>query len=169
MADEVRMGTMELLLTAPVRDFELVVGKWLGAMLFILSLLGISLVFPLMMAPLVSPSLDYMSMLSGYLGVLLVASAFLAMGVGISALFSNQIAAFFTTLVVFVILWWLVGAPANLLQQSGEFFRYLDMAGHFYNSFNSGIIPLSGVTYYLSLTALGLFIGTTAVEIRRWR
>ena len=54
VADEVRMGTMELLLTAPLRDYELVVGKWLGAFLFMLVLIGVSLVFPIMLNQMVS-------------------------------------------------------------------------------------------------------------------
>lgn len=169
LADEVRMGTMELLLTAPVRDHELVIGKWLGAFLFILTLVAASLVFPLIMLQVSDPGIDQMLMLSGYLGVILVASAFLGLGVGISAMFSNQIAAFFTTMITFVILWWLIGAPANVLPGGGSVFSYLDMSSHFYNSFNNGIISLAGLTYYISLTIFGLIIGTTAIETRRWR
>jgi ABC-2 type transport system permease protein len=169
LADEVRMGTMELLLTAPVREYELVVGKWLGAFLFMLTLIGASLIFPLMMQQVTDPGIDQMLMMSGYLGVILLASAFLGLGVGISAIFSNQVAAFFTTMVTFVILWWLIGAPANILPGGSEIFRYLDMSNHFYQSFNEGRITLAGISYYLSLTALGLFIGTAAIETRRWR
>ncbi|NCP86599.1 MAG: hypothetical protein CO094_07995 [Anaerolineae bacterium CG_4_9_14_3_um_filter_57_17] len=169
VADEVRMGTMELLLTGPVRDFELIAGKWLGSFLFVLTLIAFSLIFPILMNRLVSPGIDQMHMLSAYLGVILLAAAFLGLGVGISAIFSNQIAAFFSTLVVFIILWWLVGAPANILPIGGEIFRYFDMSAHFYDSFNSGILSLGGVVYYLSLTALGLFLGTISIEIRRWR
>jgi ABC-2 type transport system permease protein len=169
VADEVRMGTMELLLTAPVRDYELVVGKWLGAFLFMLTLIGASLVFPLMMQQISDPGIDQMLMVSSYLGVILLAAAFLGIGVGISAIFSNQIAAFFTTMITFVILWWLIGAPANIIPGGAEVFRYLDMSAHFYESFNEGRITLAAVSYYLSLTALGLFIGTTAIETRRWR
>jgi ABC-2 type transport system permease protein len=169
LADEVRMGTMELLLTAPVREYELVVGKWLGAFLFMLTLMAVSLVFPFILNQITDPGIDQMLMMSGYLGVILLTAAFLAIGVGISALFSNQVAAFFTTMVIFVILWWLVGAPANVLPGGSDVFRYLDMSGHFYQSFNEGRITLSGIAYYLSLTALGLLIGTTAIETRRWR
>ena len=169
IADEIRMGTMELLMTAPLRDFELVIGKWLGAFLFILVLIGISLVFPLMLNQLVKPGIDQMQMISGYLGVILAAAALLGIGVGISALFENQIAAFFSTLVLFVILWWLIGAPATILPSGGEIFAYFDMSSQVYNNFNEGVIKLSNVVYFLSLTSLGLFIGTTAVEIRRWR
>ncbi len=169
VADEVRMGTMELLLTAPLRDYELIVGKWLGAFLFILSLIAVTLVFPIMLNRMVTPGIDQMQMIACYLGVILIAAAFLALGVGISAIFSNQIAAFFTTLVLFVVIWWLIGAPASILPSGGEVFRYLDMSDYFYNNFNEGIVPLSGIVYYLSLTALGLFIGSSAVEMRRWR
>jgi ABC-2 type transport system permease protein len=169
VADEVRMGTMELLLTAPVREYELVVGKWFGAFLFMLTLIGASLVFPLMMQQISDPGIDQMLMMSGYLGIILLAAAFLAIGVGISAIFSNQIAAFFTTMITFVILWWLIGAPANIIPGGAEVFRYLDMGAHFNESFNQGRITLAGISYYLSLTALGLFIGTTAIETRRWR
>lgn len=169
LADEVRMGTMELLLTAPLRDYELVIGKWLGAFLFMLVLIGISLVFPIMLNQMVKPGIDQMQMISAYLGVILAAAALLGLGVGISAIFDNQIAAFFSTLVLFVILWWLIGAPANILPTGGEVFGYLDVSAQLYNNFNEGVIKLSSVIYFLSLTSLGLFIGTTAVEIRRWR
>lgn len=169
IADELRMGTMELLMTAPLRDFELVAGKWLGAFLFVLVIIGISLVFPLMLNQIVQPGIDQMQMLSGYLGVILVAGALLGIGVGISSLFNNQIAAFFTTMVVFVMLWWLIGAPASILPTGGEIFAYLDVSSQLYSNFNEGVIKLSSVVYLLSLTAFGLFIGSTAVEVRRWR
>lgn len=180
LADEARMGTLELLLTAPVRDFELVAGKWLGGMLFILSVVAITLIYPIILnglvignftilPPLVSPGIDRQLMLSSYLGVILVAAAFLAIGVGISAVFTNQIAAFFATLSVLVFLWWLIGFPANVLQgSSGEIFRYLSMQTHFYEAFNQGRIYVTDIVYFVSLIALGLFTGTTAVEVRRW-
>ncbi|MCX6069066.1 MAG: hypothetical protein NT121_25530, partial [Chloroflexi bacterium] len=59
--------------------------------------------------------------------------------------------------------------PASILPTGGEVFGYLDMSSQLYNNFNEGIIKLSSVVYFLSLTGLGLFIGSTAVEIRRWR
>lgn len=170
LADEARMGTLELLLTAPVRDFELVAGKWLGGLLFILTILAVTLVYPLILNSLVTPGIDQQLVISSYLGVILVAAAFLALGVGISAMFTNQVAAFFITLSVFVLLWWLIGFPAQVLQGSGgELFRYLSMQSHFYEAFNIGNIYLTDIIYFVSLIALGLFIGTTAIEIRRWR
>lgn len=180
LADEARMGTLELLLTAPVRDYELVIGKWLGGFLFIVSVLTVTLIYPIILnglvfgsvtilPPLVSPGIDRQLMLSSYLGVILVAASFLALGVGISAIFTNQIAAFFVTLSTFVFLWWLIGFPGNVLQgSSGDVFRYLSMQTHFYEAFNQGRIQLTDIVYFVSLIALGLFTGTTAVEIRRW-
>jgi ABC-2 type transport system permease protein len=169
LADEARMGTLELLLTAPVRDFELVAGKWLGGFLFILTILAVTLVYPLILNSLVSPGIDQQLVISAYLGVILVAAAFLALGVGISAVFTNQVAAFFVTLSVFIFLWWLIGFPSQMLQgTASEVFRYLSMQTHFYDAFNRGSVYLTDLIYFLSLIALGLFIGTTAVETRRW-
>jgi ABC-2 type transport system permease protein len=106
-------------------------------------------------------------MMSAYLGIILLSAAFIALGVGASSLFTNQIAAFFITLGVFILLWWLIGIPAQILSTGADIFSYLDMTAHF-NSMNSGVINLSDVVYYLSLVALGLFTGTAAVEARRW-
>jgi len=170
ISDEARMGTLELLLTAPIRDFELVAGKWLGGMLYMLSLIVITLVFPIILNFFVTPNIDQKAMMAAYLGVILVAGSFLALGTGISALFSNQIAAFFATLSLYIFLWWLIGFPANMISGSGAaIFSYLDMQGHFYSSLNQGIINLSDIIYYISLIALGLFTGTVAVEMRRWK
>ncbi|HXF86116.1 MAG TPA: ABC transporter permease [Anaerolineales bacterium] len=170
IADEARMGTLELLLTAPVRDFELVAGKWLGAMFYVLTLLVVTLIYPIILNQFVSPGIDQRVVMTSYLGVILVAASFLALGTGISAMFTNQIASFFTTLALFVFLWWLVGFPANVITGSGaELFRYLDMQSHYYDTFSRGILELKDILYYLSLIALGLFSGTVAVEMRRWR
>jgi ABC-2 type transport system permease protein len=168
VADETRMGTMELLLTAPLRDWELVVGKWLGGLLFMLTILAITLIFPFILNTFETPGLDQRLLMTSYLGLILVTGALIALGVGASAMFSNQFAAFFATLGLFIVLWWLVGFPAQYIGSASDVLRYLDMKTHFYDSMNQGVIYLSDVAYYLSLTALGLFAGTTAVEVRRW-
>jgi ABC-2 type transport system permease protein len=168
VSDENRMGTMELLLTAPVRDWELIVGKWLGGLLYMLTLMAATLIYAFVLNSLVTPGLDQQQLMSSYLGLMLVTASLLAIGVGVSSMFSNQIAAFFVTLGVFVFLWWLVGFPASYVGAGGDLFRYLDMKTHFYDSLNQGTIYLSDLVYFLSLTALGLFAGTTAVEVRRW-
>lgn len=169
LADEVRMGTMELLLTAPLRDYELVIGKWLGAFLFVLTLIAVTLVFPFILDQLVTPGIDQILMLSGYLGLILMAAAFLAIGVGISAIFDNQFAAAFVTLLALLFLWWLVGLPSFVMTSGGEIFRYLSVGSHVQDNFATGTVNMYNIVYLLSLTGLGIAIGSTAVEIRRWR
>jgi ABC-2 type transport system permease protein len=168
ISDENRMGTMELLLTSPIRDWELIVGKWLGAFLFVLSIIFISLIYPIILNKLVSPHIDYQQLASSYLGVVLVAAALLGLGVGISALFTNQIAAFIATWGLFVVLYWIVGIPASVIQSGADVFNYLSINTHF-GALNQGTINLSDIVYLLSLTVLGLFIGITAIDVRRWQ
>jgi ABC-2 type transport system permease protein len=169
LSDEARMGTLELLLTAPVRDFELVGGKWLGAFLFVMVMAAGTLIFPFIMNQYVSPNIDWIKLISSYIGVILVSAALLALGVGISAIFTNQFAAFFVTLGLYFFLWFMVNLPANWLHNGGDFLNYLSISDHFSQSVNEGTINLGDLVYFLSLTALGLFTGTTAIEIRRWR
>ena len=167
VADENRTGTIELLLTAPIRDWELIIGKWLGGLLFILTILAVTLIYPLILNSFETPGLDQRVMMSTYLAVILLSSAYLALGVGFSSIFSNQIAAMFSTLALFIFLWWLIGFPANYFPNGADIFNYLSTTNHLDSLYN-GTINLSDIVYFLSLTALGLFIGTTAIETRRW-
>lgn len=167
VADENRMGTMELLLTAPLRDWELIVGKWLGGFLFMLTIIALTFIYPIVLNSLESPGIDQSQMMTAYLGMILITAVFLALGVGISSLFTNQIAAFFVTLMVFVFLYWLVGFPAQYIPAGSDLFSYLDIRAHF-DALNSGVINLSDIVYYVSLITLGLFVGTASVETRRW-
>jgi len=169
ISDEARTGTLELLLTAPIRDWELVVGKWFGAFLFMLTVIASTFIFPLMINALTDPGIDWAVTAAGYLGMTLVIASFLGLGVGISAIFNNQFAAFFTTLGLLVVMWFLSGAPANILQVGTSFFQYIDMQSHFYGGFIRGNVSLTDIVYYVSITALGLFTGNIAVEFRRWQ
>jgi len=141
----------------------------LGSFLFVLTIIVVTLIFPLILHNLTTPGIDQQQMLSSYLGIILVAAAFLSIGVSISAMFSNQFAAFFLAMGVLVVLWFLIGIPSQLFFSGGEFFSYVDMNARFYESLNRGIINLSDIIYFLSVIALGLFIGTLAIDIRRWR
>ena len=169
ISEESRTGTLELLLAAPLRDWELVTGKWMGAFLFMLTTLLLTLIFPIMINGMTNPGIDLIRLVSSYVGMILVIASFLGIGVGISAMFTNQFAAFFTTLGVLVVMWFLIGAPANLLPAGSEIFKYLDMNSHFYSGFNQGNVNLSDILYYVSVTALGLFTGNIAVDYRRWK
>lgn len=171
MAEEQRMGTIELLLTAPVRDWELVVGKWLGGFLLLLTIIAITLVYPIILNQLVTPGIDQGPMVTGYLGIILMSAALVAMGVFISALFNNQIAAFVATLGVMIFLWWIITPIGQVLGTGSavsEIVSYLGLQEHFYTNLVTGILDLKDITYFLSLTALSLFFGTMVVETRRW-
>lgn len=169
LADEQRSGTLELLLTAPVRDWELVIGKWLGAFLLAFTIIMITWIYPVILNRLIDPGIDQGLLISNYLGLSLLVAAWIAIGVAVSSLFSNQIAAYFTTIGLFLILW-MIGYPSQVLGSTGgEILRYLDMSEHFFNSFFRGVIDLKDVVYYLSLTASALFLGTISIETRRWR
>jgi ABC-2 type transport system permease protein len=169
IADEQRMGTLETLLTAPVRDWELIVGKWLGGFLFYIAIITLTFVFPIVMNIFVKPGIDQGLMVAGYLGVVFLVGVFVAIGVFASSLFSNQIAAFFTTLGILLVLW-MIGYPSRIQSPTGgQIFTYLDLSEHFYNTFLRGIIELKDIVYYLSVTILALFLGTMSVESRRWR
>jgi ABC-2 type transport system permease protein len=168
LADEYRMGTMELLLTAPVRDWELVVGKWLGALGFMFVVLAVTWVYPLILHRMTSPGIDQGTLVAAYVGLLLMVGAMLAIGVFISALFRSPVAAFFVALGVMLGLW-IVGGLASSSGTLGEVAGYLSFVDHYYNNFYLGVLDLGDAVYFLSLTALALFLGTQVVEARRWR
>jgi ABC-2 type transport system permease protein len=168
ISEELRMGTMELLLTAPVKDWELIVGKWLGAFLFMVTLLAITWIFPIVLNFLVTPGIDQGLLLSGYLGLLLMVASLLAIGIFISSLFNNQIVVYFISLAVVLALWFVTQLSSTTQNLGTQVLTYLGYIDHFY-SFFQGTIDLSDVVYYLSLTSLGLFLGTVSIEMRRWR
>lgn len=170
LSEEQRLGTMELLLTAPVRDWELVVGKWLGSFLFVLTLVALTLIYPVVLNALVDPGIDQGPLLSGYLGVILVSGAFLAIGVAVSSMFSNQVASFLTTFGILLFLWWIFAILAQVSGPTGgEVLRYLDISSHFYDNLVQGLVELGDLVYLLSVTALALFLGSMSIEMRRWR
>lgn len=162
VAEEQHNGTIELLLTAPLRDVELIVGKWLAAFLFLLTVIVISLVFPLVLNQLVQPGIDQGKVLTGYIGLVLMAAMSAAIGVAISSFFSNQLAAAAATLGVMLVLDLLTNVSVPGLS-------YLSWSSHFYNTFLVGVISLQDLLYYLSMTALGLFVGSISLQSRRWR
>ncbi len=168
LAGEQSSGTIELLLTAPVRDWELVIGKWLGGFLFMFTLLAVTWVYPIILNNLVDPGIEQGTLITGYLGLFLLSASLIAIGVAVSSLFKNQNAAFFATLGVFL-LFWLIGIPAEASGSGGGVFSYLDIRTHFYSNLYYGVVDLSDVIYYLSLTILALFLGSVSIETRRWR
>lgn len=167
IADEYRMGTFELLLTAPVRDWELVVGKWLGSLFFMLAILLVTWSYPLILHRLSTPGIDQGILLASTLGIMLMVAAMLAIGVAVSAFFRSPLAAFFTSLAVLLVLW-IAGGMGGGSGVASEIARQVSFVDHFYGSFYRGLVSLTDGLYYVSLTVLALVLGSQAVEARRW-
>jgi ABC-2 type transport system permease protein len=169
LSEEQKSGTLELLMTAPVRDWELIAGKWLGCFLFLFTIQLASLVFPAILNLLVSPGLDIGLLISNYLGLTLFISALSAIGVATSSFFGNQVAAYFATLGIILSLW-MIGFPAQAAGGAGgSILQYLSITEHFFDSFFIGLIELKDVVYYLSLTMFALFLGSLSINSKRWR
>jgi ABC-2 type transport system permease protein len=168
LSDEQRMGTIELILTAPVRDWELVVGKWLGSFVFMFLLLAITWVYPMVIDRMTEPGIDQGILVSTYIGLIFMVGSMLAIGVFVSAIFKSAVASFFTTLAIFLGLWIAEGFSSGSGLGS-EIMRNFSFVSHFYDTLFLGLIDVGDLLYYLSLTALALFLGTQVVEARRWR
>ena len=121
----------------------------------------------------IQPGLDQGPLISGYLGILLLASAMVAIGVAVSSFFSSQIAAFATTIGVLIFLWWIASPIAQVMGMASgglsQVFGYLAIGDHYFKNLLVGVIDLTDVVFFLSLTALSLFVATLSVEARRWR
>ncbi len=165
LAEETKSGTIELMMTNPVRDFELVLGKYLGALGFLLVMLAFTLYYPVLLFIFGNP--DRGPMLAGYLGVVLQAAAFLAIGLMASSFTQNQIVAAILTFAILLIMW-LSESVANFLGKPlGDVMRYLSVTNHF-QDFSRGVIDTTHVIYFLSIVAASLFITFLSLQTRRW-
>jgi ABC-2 type transport system permease protein len=165
-AEEKRSGTIELLATSPLRDMEIIAGKWMAAMVLYAALLGISLVNILTLFAYGTP--DWRPMMVGYLGLLLQGGALLALGTFISSCTKNQIVAAVAGFGVCLLLWvldWVSSFESGALYQV---IGYLSVVSHF-EPFARGVIDSKDVTYYLTMIALGLFLTARSMESMRWR
>ncbi len=178
IAEEKRQGTIELLLTSPVRDWELVLGKFLSALLLIAITLAGTLVYLLILMRYGTPKvhlgflqvadLEWGPILAGYLGELLLAGAFLAVGLVASSITQNQIVAAVVGLIV-LIMFWVTGAVSAVVGPPvSDFLGYLSITTHL-DSFTRGELNTIDVSYYLSFIVLGLFLSVQALAARRWR
>ncbi|MEK6222401.1 MAG: ABC transporter permease subunit, partial [Chloroflexota bacterium] len=160
---------IELLLTSPIRDWEVVVGKWLGAYLFLLTIIAITIIYPLMLNNMVDPGIDQGLVMSNYLAMGLASGALIALGVMISSFFNNLVASFMMTMGSLVVLWFLMGIPIQFASgRMAKALRYIEFQGHF-NAMSAGVINLVDIVYFISLVALFLMLGTVSLESRRWR
>ncbi len=165
-AEEKRSGTIELLLTSPLRDIEIILGKWLAAMLLYLCLLGISALDVAFLFKYGQP--DWKALLVGYLGLTLMGAAFLGLGSFISTLTKNQIVAASLTFGLFLMLWVLDWVNSYSTGTAGKVVSYLSITTHF-ESFAKGVLDLKDAVYYLSVIFLGIFLTLRSMESLRWR
>jgi gliding motility-associated transport system permease protein len=115
------------------------------------------------------PGLDLGTLAAAYLGLFLLVAAMLAVGVFVSSLFSNQIAAFFVIMAILLVLWVISYPLQNATGPVANFFNYIDFSNHFYNNFFNGVVDLNDVTYFISVVIFFLFLAARSVESRRWR
>jgi ABC-2 type transport system permease protein len=169
LAEEQRTGTIELLLTAPVREWELVAGKWLAAFGFVALLIFFTGTYPLILNNYTTPSIDVGAALVAYAGLLIMGAAMLSVGVFFSTLFANQIAAYFATMAVLLALWLMQTPLQNATGPVANFLSYLIFPDHYYNNFINGVVDLGDLVYFLSVIVLFLFLAARSVESRRWR
>ncbi len=165
-AEEKRTGTIELLATSPVRDVEVIVGKWLAAMgLYTCMLLFTALNFGLLFW---YGNPEWKPLVVGYLGLLLQAGALLAIGIFISTLTRNQIIAGAATFGICLLLWvfsWVSGYETATWAQV---LSYLSVVTHL-DSFSKGVIDSRDAVFYATLIFFGLFLTTRSMESLRWR
>lgn len=166
LAEEKKSGTIELLLTYPVRDGEVLFGKYLAALAIFLGMLALTAVYPALV--LWTAGMEWGPLLTGYLGLLLQGAAFIAVGILISSLTENQIVAAvstFGTLLIFWVISWAADSAGGTL---GRILSHLSLTEHF-DSFAKGVIDTKDVIYYLNFTILSLFLTLRSLESKRWR
>ena len=166
LAEEQKMGTMELLLTAPVRDWEVVMGKYIASFLFMVATVALTLYYVLMVYWFGGP--DTGPLVSAYLGLVLFGAAALAIGLLASSLSDNQLVAAAVGVAILLTLTFLDRVGDLVSGVSADVINGLSMNAHF-GDFTRGIIDWSHIVYYLSLAAVFLFLTVRSLETRRWR
>lgn len=165
-AEEQRQGTMELLLTSPVTDYEIILGKWLGAMFLYACMVAISMINFGVLFFYTTP--DWKALAVGYLGVLLIGGALLSIGAFLSTLTKNQIVAGALTFGLFLLLWVFDWVNQYSTSMIGKLFAYLAFPPHL-QQFTKGVLELKDVVYYTSVIVLGLFLSKRSLESIRWK
>jgi ABC-2 type transport system permease protein len=165
-AEEKRTGTIELLATSPIHDFEIILGKWLAAMiLYFCLLLFTALNFAFLF---IYGNPGWRPLAIGYLGLLLQAGALLAIGTFISTLTRNQIIAGAATFGVCLLLWVLAWVSGYESAAWAQVLSYMSVITHF-DSFGRGVLDSKDAIFYVSVIFIGLFFTARSMESLRWR
>jgi ABC-2 type transport system permease protein len=166
-AEEKRSGTIELLATSPIRDSEVILGKWLAALtlygcMLLLSALNFAFLFKY-------GNPDWKPLAIGYLGLLLQAGALLAIGTFISSLTKNQIIAGAVTFGICLLLWIISSVGEFETATWAQALSYMSVLTHYEESFAKGVLDAKDTVFYLTVTFLGLFFTARSMESLRWR
>jgi ABC-2 type transport system permease protein len=165
-AEEKRSGTIELLLTSPVSDLQIILGKFLGAIGFYAALLAVTMLYVGILFAFGTP--EWRPVVTGYLGLLLMGGCFLSVGLFISSTTKNQVVAGAATFVVFLLLWIISWLGQSAGPAMASVLEYLSIVWHF-EDFAKGVIDTKHVIYYLSFITFGLFLTMKSVDTERWR
>jgi ABC-2 type transport system permease protein len=165
-AEEKRSGTIELLMTSPIRDIEVILGKWLAAVTLYASILGLSMINIAVLFLYGKP--DWKPILVGFLGLLLQGGCLLAVGTFISTMTRNQIIAAGATFAACLLLWILDWVSAYETAAWAKVLSYMSVVTHF-EPFSKGVLDTKDIIFYLSVMFLGLFLTARSMESLRWR
>jgi ABC-2 type transport system permease protein len=165
-SEEKRSGTIELLLTSPITDFQIIMGKFLGATALYACMLLVTAIYVAVLFAYGSP--EWGQVVTGYLGLLLLGCCFIAVGLLISSLTRNQIVAAMITFAVFLFLWVIDWIGSFSGPTVGSLVGYVSITNHF-DDFAKGVIDTKHLVYYLSFITFGLFLTAKAVDSERWR
>ncbi len=168
LAEEQRSGTIELLMTSPVRDWQVIWGKWLAVFVLFLVMTAFTGLYVVVLWRVGNP--DYGAILSGYLGFILLGAALLALGTLTSAVTQNQIVAGVLGIALGVLLY-VSNAVTDMAGSGslvGRLFGYISLAEHL-SDFTRGVVDTTHVIFYVSVVAGALYLATRVLETRRWR
>ena len=165
-SEEKRSGTIELLLTSPITDFQIVLGKFFGAMALYAVMLAVTLFHIGVLFIYGSP--EWKPILTSYIGLLLLGGCFIAVGLFISSLTKNQIVAGMVTFAVFLLLWIITWMGSFSGPTVDKLTSYLSIIDHF-DDFGKGVVDTTHLIYYLSFITFGLFLTAKSVDSERWR
>ena len=164
-AEEKRSGTIELLRTSPVKDIEIVLGKFCASLILYLTMLATTLFYPFLILPF--GKVDIGQMVSTYIGMILLGSAFLSFGLMISSMTQNQIVSALTSFGV-LLLFWIISSFADRTGSLNRFFKYLSLTEHL-NDFTRGVIVIKDIIYYSSFTLICIFLTIKSIESEKWK
>ncbi|WP_428388867.1 ABC transporter permease [Mucisphaera sp.] len=170
LSEELRTGTLELMMTAPISDAQLVAGKWLGAMCFYLALLSPLVLHVVILEVHGTP--DYGPILTGLVGMVLVGGLYLAIGTFASSMSDSQIVAYMVTALftgIMTVGMAIIPNAVTWLPQWAREACYVISVDRQYEDFAKGLIDTSNFVYFVSLIALFLFLAVKLIESRRWR